>query len=111
MKMTKQELWERVAVSAAGAAYNSPVKIADEICAAWEERFCKPQEKPRLLLEAYSDWFSVRTENCLRAANILYVDELARMKDSELLRLRQFGRMSLKEVREFLTTMERGANE
>jgi len=106
--MTKQELWEQVVVSAAGVAYTFPVKTADDICAAWEERFCKPQEKPRLLLEAYSDWFSVRTENCLRAANIRYVDELARMKDSDLLRLRQFGRKSLDEVREFLTIMEKG---
>ena len=57
--------------------------------------------------------FSVRTINCLKKEGITTVGELARLSEDELLRLRNFGRKSLTEVREKLTELgiplERGA--
>ncbi|HET6383125.1 MAG TPA: DNA-directed RNA polymerase subunit alpha [Armatimonadota bacterium] len=57
--------------------------------------------------------FSVRTINCLKKEGITTVGELARLSEDELLRLRNFGRKSLTEVREKLNELgiplERGA--
>jgi len=52
----------------------------------------------------YEQWwfdaeFGMRVMNCLRAANIRTRDQLSRMTDAELLRLENFGRHSLAEVR------------
>jgi len=49
--------------------------------------------------------FSVRTVNCLKKEGITTVGELARLSEDELLRLRNFGRKSLTEVREKLTEL------
>ena len=46
--------------------------------------------------------FSVRTVNCLKKEGITTVGELAALSEDELLRLRNFGRKSLTEVREKL---------
>jgi DNA-directed RNA polymerase subunit alpha len=46
--------------------------------------------------------FSVRTVNCLKKEGITTVGELAALSEDELLRLRNFGRKSLTEVRERL---------
>jgi DNA-directed RNA polymerase alpha subunit len=45
-------------------------------------------------------WLSVRSANCLRSLGLKYVSEVEAMTDAELLRLPNFGRVSLKEVRE-----------
>lgn len=44
--------------------------------------------------------FSSRTYNCLKRSGIQTVEELAEMTDQELLALRNFGKESLREVRE-----------
>lgn len=49
--------------------------------------------------------FSVRTINCLKKEGITTVGELAALSEDELLRLRNFGRKSLTEVREKLTEL------
>lgn len=41
---------------------------------------------------------SVRASNCLEAANITTIGELCRKTDQELLKLRQFGKTTLKEI-------------
>jgi DNA-directed RNA polymerase subunit alpha len=46
--------------------------------------------------------FSVRTVNCLKKEGITTVGELASLSEDELLRLRNFGKKSLTEVREKL---------
>jgi len=47
---------------------------------------------------------SLRAENCLRHHGIEYLGELVQKTESDLLRTHGFGRKSLKEVRNLLTT-------
>lgn len=48
---------------------------------------------------------SVRANNCLESARIMTVGELARCTESELLRVRSFGKTSLREVRRKLAEL------
>jgi DNA-directed RNA polymerase subunit alpha len=45
---------------------------------------------------------SVRSHNCLRAANIKTIADLVRRDESELLKFRNFGRKSLAELAEII---------
>lgn len=47
---------------------------------------------------------SVRSHNCLRAANIKTIADLVRREESELLKFRNFGRKSLAELSEIVQT-------
>jgi DNA-directed RNA polymerase subunit alpha len=49
---------------------------------------------------------SVRSANCLRAAGISTLKELVSKSEAEMLKFRNFGRKSLNELGEILTTME-----
>lgn len=49
---------------------------------------------------------SVRSANCLENANIKYIGQLVQKTESEMLRTKNFGRKSLKEIREILQGME-----
>ncbi len=51
---------------------------------------------------------SVRSANCLRAANIRSIGELVRKPESEMLKYRNFGRKSLKEISDLLIEMGLG---
>jgi DNA-directed RNA polymerase subunit alpha len=48
---------------------------------------------------------SVRSYNCLKNANIQTIGELVQKTESEMLRTKNFGRKSLNEIKEILTTM------
>ena len=48
---------------------------------------------------------SVRSSNCLRAANINTLGDLVTKTESEMLRYRNFGRKSLKEIQDVLSEM------
>lgn len=50
--------------------------------------------------------FSVRTYNCLKKANVLTIGELAQMSEGELMQIRNFGKKSLTEVKEKLSTLD-----
>jgi len=49
---------------------------------------------------------SVRSSNCLRAANIQSLKELVTKSESEMLKYRNFGRKSLNEINAILEEME-----
>jgi DNA-directed RNA polymerase subunit alpha len=49
---------------------------------------------------------SVRSANCLANANIRYIGELVQRTENEMLKTKNFGRKSLKEIKEILTSME-----
>lgn len=51
---------------------------------------------------------SVRSSNCLRAANIQTLSELVTKSESEMLKYRNFGRKSLNEIGSLLEQMELG---
>jgi DNA-directed RNA polymerase subunit alpha len=48
---------------------------------------------------------SVRSYNCLKNANIQTIGELVQKSEAEMLRTKNFGRKSLNEIKEILTTM------
>ena len=48
---------------------------------------------------------SVRAENCLQAANIKFIGDLVQKSESEMLKTKNFGRKSLKEIKELLAEM------
>ena len=48
----------------------------------------------------------MRSANCLQNANIRYIGELAQKTEAEMLKTKNFGRKSLKEIKEILTEMD-----
>lgn len=48
---------------------------------------------------------SVRSANCLQNANIRFIGELVQKTEGEMLKTKNFGRKSLKEIKEILTDM------
>jgi DNA-directed RNA polymerase subunit alpha len=48
---------------------------------------------------------SVRSANCLQNANIKYIGELVQKSESEMLKTKNFGRKSLKEIKDTLNDM------
>ncbi|HSI05311.1 MAG TPA: DNA-directed RNA polymerase subunit alpha C-terminal domain-containing protein, partial [Myxococcota bacterium] len=48
---------------------------------------------------------SVRAENCLQSANIKYIGDLVQKTEAEMLKTKNFGRKSLKEIKELLAEM------
>ena len=48
---------------------------------------------------------SVRSYNCLKNANITTIRELVQKTEQEMLKTKNFGRKSLNEIKEILTTM------
>jgi DNA-directed RNA polymerase subunit alpha len=60
----------------------------------------------KILLTPVDDLeLSVRSHNCLKAANIKNLAELVRRDESEMLRFRNFGRKSLAELMEIVETL------
>ncbi len=51
---------------------------------------------------------SVRSANCLQNANIKLIGELVQKTEAEMLKTKNFGRKSLREIREILATMGLG---
>ncbi len=52
---------------------------------------------------------SVRSANCLKNDNIVYIGDLVQKTEQEMLRTPNFGRKSLNEIKEVLTSMGLGA--
>ena len=77
-----------------------------------EQEFALPEEKPtetkfneNLLRSVDELDLSVRAENCLQAANIKYIGDLVQKTEAEMLKTKNFGRKSLKEIKEVLAEM------
>ncbi|OGQ84818.1 MAG: DNA-directed RNA polymerase subunit alpha [Deltaproteobacteria bacterium RIFOXYA12_FULL_58_15] len=77
-----------------------------------EEEFEVPEETPaednineNLLRSVDELDLSVRAENCLQAANIKYIGDLVQKTEAEMLKTKNFGRKSLKEIKELLAEM------
>ena len=47
----------------------------------------------------------MRSANCLQNANIKYIGELVQKTEDEMLKTKNFGRKSLKEIKEILAEM------
>ena len=69
-----------------------------------EER--KPEIKNENLNRSVEELeLSVRSYNCLKNANIQSIGELVQKTEAEMLKTKNFGRKSLNEIKEILTTM------
>jgi DNA-directed RNA polymerase subunit alpha len=72
-----------------------------------EEEYDEEFERMRELLNRSVDELelSVRSSNCLTSANLRTIGELVQKSESEMLKQRNFGRKSLKEIQEILQGM------
>lgn len=60
---------------------------------------------PALLKKVEELELSVRSANCLRGDNIIYIGDLIQKTEAEMLRTANFGRKSLLEIKGVLATM------
>ena len=72
-----------------------------------EEKTAMPELafNPALLKKVDELELSVRSANCLKNDNIVYIGDLIQKSESEMLRTPNFGRKSLNEIKEVLATM------
>lgn len=61
---------------------------------------------PNLLMKVEELELSVRSANCLKNDNIVYIGDLVQKSESEMLKTPNFGRKSLNEIKEVLSHME-----
>ena len=68
---------------------------------------CRPglEFDPRLLKKVDELELSVRSANCLKNDNIVYIGDLIQKTEAEMLRTPNFGRKSLNEIKEVLAQM------
>ena len=64
------------------------------------------QFNPLLLKKVDELELSVRSANCLKNDNIVYIGDLIQKTEAEMLRTPNFGRKSLNEIKEVLATMQ-----
>lgn len=77
----------------------------DEVFDEPEEVEAKIEINPNLLMKVDELELSVRSANCLKNDNIVYIGDLVQKSESEMLRTPNFGRKSLNEIKEVLSTM------
>ncbi len=65
----------------------------------------EPEINRQLLRKVDELELSVRSANCLKNDNIVYIGDLVQKTEAEMLRTPNFGRKSLNEIKEVLTTM------
>jgi DNA-directed RNA polymerase subunit alpha len=65
----------------------------------------KDKQNDNLLKTVDELELSVRAANCLQAANIKYIGDLVQKTEAEMLKTKNFGRKSLKEIKDILNSM------
>jgi len=70
-----------------------------------EEQVSELSFNPGLLKKVDELELSVRSANCLKNDNIVYIGDLIQKSESEMLRTPNFGRKSLNEIKEVLASM------
>jgi DNA-directed RNA polymerase subunit alpha len=115
------ELWTNSGVNAVDAISYAAKILRDQLAVFLtfedEDQFVKSDSRPAVvtsnannaLLKPVSELeLSVRSANCLQNANIKYIYELVSKTEGEMLRTKNFGRKSLNEIKEILTSMGLG---
>ena len=69
------------------------------------EKPAEPEFNKNLLRKVDELELSVRSMNCLKNDNIIYIGDLVQKSEGEMLRTPNFGRKSLNEIKEVLNTM------
>ncbi len=70
-----------------------------------EERVASESLSPNLYRPVEELELSVRSANCLKNANIRFIGELVQRSEQEMLKTKNFGRKSLKEIKEVMASM------
>ena len=70
-----------------------------------ETKVAEPEFNRNLLKRVEELELSVRSMNCLKNDNIIYIGDLVQKTEPEMLRTPNFGRKSLNEIKEVLNTM------
>ena len=70
-----------------------------------ETKAVEPEFNKNLLKRVEELELSVRSMNCLKNDNIIYIGDLVQKTEPEMLRTPNFGRKSLNEIKEVLSTM------
>ena len=70
-----------------------------------QEKTTEPEFNRNLLRKVDELELSVRSMNCLKNDNIIYIGDLVQKSESEMLRTPNFGRKSLNEIKEVLNSM------
>ena len=70
-----------------------------------KEQSTEPEFNKNLLRKVDELELSVRSMNCLKNDNIIYIGDLVQKSEGEMLRTPNFGRKSLNEIKEVLTGM------
>lgn len=74
--------------------------------ATLEDKIAELPFNKNLLLRVEELELSVRSANCLKNDNIIYIGDLVQKTESEMLRTPNFGRKSLNEIKELLSEMD-----
>ena len=69
------------------------------------EEAVEPEFNPNLLRKVDELELSVRSANCLKNDNIIYIGDLVQYSEAEMLRTPNFGRKSLNEIKDVLAGM------
>jgi DNA-directed RNA polymerase subunit alpha len=79
--------------------FEDPQEVVQEV------KSSEPQFNKNLLKRVEELELSVRSMNCLKNDNIIYIGDLVQKTEPEMLRTPNFGRKSLNEIKEVLSTM------
>ncbi len=79
--------------------FEDPKEIVKEV------KSSEPEFNKNLLKRVEELELSVRSMNCLKNDNIIYIGDLVQKTEPEMLRTPNFGRKSLNEIKEVLSTM------
>lgn len=71
-----------------------------------EDKIAELPFNKNLLLKVDELELSVRSANCLKNDNIIYIGDLVQKTENEMLRTPNFGRKSLNEIKELLASMD-----
>ena len=79
--------------------FDDPQEVVKEV------KSTEPEFNKNLLKRVEELELSVRSMNCLKNDNIIYIGDLVQKTEPEMLRTPNFGRKSLNEIKEVLSTM------
>ena len=77
--------------------FEDPKEVVQEV------KSCEPEFNKNLLKRVEELELSVRSMNCLKNDNIIYIGDLVQKTEPEMLRTPNFGRKSLNEIKEVLS--------
>ena len=83
------------------------INFDEEFEPEWEDEVEEDDElNPNLLRSVDELDLSVRSANCLQNSSIRYIGDLVLKTEAEMLKTKNFGRKSLKEIKELLSEMD-----